>query len=161
MGARRKTPNLQIKNLLQQQSEALSQKKVPRRDKLNFFSRDRAYLYLFCTSLCACRCLRASGRGRDRGHGPSGGRARSARADRSSSHHSSGPLHSVEPPRPRLHKADVSSSLGASNNDPPPDTSSLQPMRTRLHFPDGGMAAERRPLAARAVRRSEFRWKPG
>src|SRR5215475_3877689 len=117
---------------------------------IQFFSRDRGRHDLFCTSLCACRCLRASDRGPDRGHGPSDGRARNAPADLSSSHRSSGPLHSAERPTPRQHTADTSSSLGASNSNPLPDTNNRRSTRTR-HLPDRGMAGERRSLAVATV----------
>src|SRR6516164_6999910 len=127
---------------------------------VQFFSRDRRRRDVFYTSLCACRCLRASDRGRAPGHDPSDGRARSVRADRASSHRGSCSLHSMGRPRPRQHMADASSSLDASNNDPPPDTSSRRPTRTH-HLPDRGMADERRSLAAGEVRRSEFRLRPG
>ena len=126
---------------------------------IQFFSRDRRR-DVFYTSLCACRCLRASDRGRAPGHDPSDGRARSVRADRASSHRSSGSVHSMGRPRPSQHTADVSSSLDASNNDPPPDTSSRRSTRSR-HLPDWGTAGERRSLAAGEVRRSEFRLRPG
>ena len=127
---------------------------------IQLFSRDRGRHDLFCTSLCACRCLGASDCGPDRGHGPSHGRARTAHVDRSSNQRSSGPLHNVERPRLRQHTADASSSLGASDNDRPPDTSSRRSTRTR-YLPDRGMAGERRSLGVEAVRRSEFRLRPG
>jgi len=146
-------------NLLQKEGGALSQKSGPPK-LIQLFSRDRGRHDLFCTSLCACRCLGAIDRGPGRGHGPSDGRARNARADRSSSHRSSGPLHNVELPRPRPCTADASSSLGASNNARPSDTSSRRSTRTR-HLPDRGTAVERRPLGVEAVRRSEFRLRPG
>ncbi len=126
-------------------------KKVPHRNQFGFFNRDRGRRDLFCTSLCVFRCrddrcLRASDRGHDRDHGPSDGRARHAHADLPSSHRSSGPLHSVERPTPRQRTADASSNLGASDNGPPSDTSSLRSIRTRYR-PDPGMVGAQLPLA--------------
>src|SRR5262249_30725615 len=155
----RKTANLQTKICFEEKAGHFLKKNAPPK-LIQFLSPDRGRHDLFCTSLCACRCLGASDRGPDRGHGPSDGHARNARADLSSSHRSSGPLHTVERPRPRQHMADASSSLGASNNDPPPDTSSRRSTRTR-YLPVRGMAGERRSLGVEAVRRSEFQSIPG
>lgn len=92
--ARKKNRKLPIKICFKKKAaHLLKESALPK--LIQFFSRDRRRRDVFYTSLCACRCLRASDRGRAPGHDPSDGRARSVRADRASSHRSSGSLHSM------------------------------------------------------------------